>query len=99
MELVLNAILLNFCNKLNYFRFFPQHFPSWIRIRILNADPYLGGQMNADPDPHTVSQMVLRHDLTIIHCVREKAFLACTQLNSTSLPIKLKSLVPSLRLR
>ena len=34
-----------------HFLFFPQIFPSWIRIRILNADPDPEGKRNADPDP------------------------------------------------
>ena len=37
-------------NFLSVFQFFPQNFPSWIRIRILNADPDSGGKINADPD-------------------------------------------------
>ena len=36
-------------NFLAFFQFFPKIFPSWIRIRILNADPDPGGTMNADP--------------------------------------------------
>ena len=35
----------------------PQIFPSWIRIRILNADPDSGGKMNADPDPQPCLQV------------------------------------------
>ena len=35
--------------SLNFFSFFPQLFPYWIRNRILNADPDPGGKMNADP--------------------------------------------------
>ena len=38
-------------NFLSCFMFFTQNSPSWIRIRILNADPDPGGKMNADPDP------------------------------------------------
>ena len=36
-------------NFLAFFLFFPQSFPSWIRL--LNADPDPGGKMNADQDP------------------------------------------------
>ena len=39
---VISNFLASFCFYLN-------NFPSWIRIRILNADPDLGGKMNADP--------------------------------------------------
>ena len=44
-----NTITTNF---LVFFLFFPHNFPSWIRLRILNAhtDPDLGGKMNTDPD-------------------------------------------------
>ena len=31
--------------------FYLKNCPSWIRIRILNADPDPGSKMNADPDP------------------------------------------------
>ena len=37
--------------SLRFLCFFPSNFPSWIRIRILNADPDPGRKMNADPDP------------------------------------------------
>ena len=42
-----------FTNFLAFFSFFPQLFPSWIRIliRLLNADP--GGKRNVDPDPQS----------------------------------------------
>ena len=48
--------LLHFFNTIAittncFFMFFPSNFPSWIRIRILNADPDPGRKMNADPDP------------------------------------------------
>ena len=38
-------------NFLAFFCFYLNNFPSWIRIRILNADPDpdQGGKMNADP--------------------------------------------------
>ena len=35
-------------NFLAFFHFFPQMFPLWIRVRILNADPDPRGKMNAD---------------------------------------------------
>ena len=40
------AVISNF---LAFFCFYLKNFPSWIRIRILNADPDPGGKMNADP--------------------------------------------------
>ena len=36
--------------SLHFFCFCLKFFPSWIRIRKLNADPDPGGKMNADPD-------------------------------------------------
>ena len=42
--------------------FFLSIFSTWIRIRILNADPDLEGPMNADPDP----QPCFVHDLIVI---------------------------------
>ena len=40
------VIIINF---LAFFLFLFENFPSWIRIRILKADPDPGGKMNADP--------------------------------------------------
>ena len=57
MELVqIYLILLNTITiTTNFLGVFPQIFSSWIRIRILNADP--GGKLNADRDP----QPCLKH--------------------------------------
>ena len=54
MELVLIYFIFSIQLQLLlivFFMFFPSNFPSWIRIRILNADPDPGRKMNADPDP------------------------------------------------
>ena len=53
MELCANLLKLNkiavISNFLAFFCCYKENFPSWIRIRIMNAAPDPGGKMNADP--------------------------------------------------